>query len=83
MEVLFPPGRRMQRSINKVEKKLQPFDAAASLKETYKTSDMGEMISRATELVLALPSVASKMFLITIGDRVSTYQPRFPSLDVE
>ncbi len=56
--------------MQRVEKVLYPFDAASSLREKkYGTSDIGSMIFRATELVFSLPSVGSKMFLITIGDR--------------
>ncbi|KAK3941922.1 Phosphoribosylformylglycinamidine synthase [Diplogelasinospora grovesii] len=68
-DVLFPPSRKLQKAVNKVPRNLPAFNAAASLAETYKSSDLGEMVSRATELVFSLPSVGSKMFLITIGDR--------------
>ena len=57
MDVLFPPGRRIERSVERVKKTLYAFDASSSLKETYDASDLGDMISRATELVFFLPSV--------------------------
>ena len=56
MDVLFPPGRRIERSVERVKKTLYAFDAS-SLKETYGASDLGDMISRATKLVFFLPSV--------------------------
>jgi phosphoribosylformylglycinamidine synthase len=57
MDVLFPPGRRIERSVERVKKTLYTFDASSSLKETYNVSDLGDMISRAIELVFFLPSV--------------------------
>lgn len=69
MDVLFPPGRTIKRSVERVKKSLRPFDASASLNEVYNISALSDMISRATELVFSLPAVGSKMFLITIGDR--------------
>ncbi len=69
MDILFPPGRKMERSVERVKKTLTAFDAASSLREKYGEDDIGAMISQATELVFSLPSVGSKMFLITIGDR--------------
>jgi phosphoribosylformylglycinamidine synthase len=69
MDVLFPPGRTISKDVQKVPKNLRPFDAVKSLQEEYETSDLGEMVSLATELVFQLPSVGSKMFLITICDR--------------
>ncbi|KAI1498464.1 CobB/CobQ-like glutamine amidotransferase domain-containing protein [Biscogniauxia marginata] len=69
MDVLFPPGRRISKEVQRAPKHLRPFNAENSLQEHYNTSDRGEMVSKATELVFSLPSVGSKMFLITIGDR--------------
>ncbi|KAL8936199.1 MAG: hypothetical protein Q9216_005052 [Gyalolechia sp. 2 TL-2023] len=69
MDVLFPPGRTIERTDKRVEKSLHDFDAMSSLKKRYQISDLGEIISRAIKLVFSLPSVGSKMFLITIGDR--------------
>lgn len=71
MNAFFPPGRRRERQVEKITRTLKPFDAATSLKEMHSPSNLSEMISRATELVFSLPAVGSKMFLITIGDRVS------------
>ncbi|KAI1878273.1 hypothetical protein JX265_002643 [Neoarthrinium moseri] len=69
MDALFPPGRRLEKDVETVQKKLSAFEPAASLQEKFSISDMGSAISKATELVFNLPSVGSKSFLITIGDR--------------
>jgi phosphoribosylformylglycinamidine synthase len=69
MDVLFPPGRRMSKEAKKIARQLRPFDAAQSIQEQYGTADLGGKVAKATELVFSLPSVGSKMFLITIGDR--------------
>jgi phosphoribosylformylglycinamidine synthase len=69
MDVLFPPGRKISKDVQTIKKSLRSFNAPDSLKEQYGTTDLGQMVSKATELVFSLPSVGSKMFLITIGDR--------------
>ncbi|KAH7126236.1 CobB/CobQ-like glutamine amidotransferase domain-containing protein [Dactylonectria estremocensis] len=69
MDVLFPPGRRISKDVQRVQKNLRPFDAVKSMTEQCGSSDLGQMITKATELVFKLPSVGSKSFLITIGDR--------------
>ncbi|KAI4086745.1 MAG: hypothetical protein LQ344_007314 [Seirophora lacunosa] len=61
MEVLFPPGRTVNRSVERVKKSLRPFDASASLKETYGISELSDLISQATQLVFSLPAVGSKV----------------------
>lgn len=71
MDALFPPGRRQERVVESIKAPLVPFDAVTSISEKYGLSDKTEVISKATELVFSLPSVGSKMFLITIADRVS------------
>jgi phosphoribosylformylglycinamidine synthase len=71
MDVLFPPGRRVQRSVERVQKTLKPFDPAASLKERFGISKLNDLVLASTKLVFTLPSVGSKSFLITIADRVS------------
>lgn len=71
MDALFPPGRRQERVVESIKAPLAPFDAVTSISEKYGLSDKTEVISKATELVFSLPSVGSKMFLITIADRVS------------
>ncbi|RSM20089.1 hypothetical protein CDV31_001168 [Fusarium ambrosium] len=69
MDVLFPPGRRISKDVQRVQKNLRSFDAVKSLTEQCGSSDLTEMVTKATELVFNLPSVGSKSFLITIGDR--------------
>ena len=69
MDLLFPPGRRIKKDVATVPKNLTPFNAVESLQSQYGVSTIGDMVSKATELVFSLPSVGSKMFLITIGDR--------------
>ena len=69
MDALFPPGRRQERVVETIKRTLKPFDAVASLEAKFGELNMSELISKATELVFQLPSVGSKMFLITIGDR--------------
>lgn len=69
MDVLFPPGRRISKEVQTVKKNLHPFSASDSLKEQHGTTELSDMVSKATELVFSLPSVGSKLFLITIGDR--------------
>ncbi|MEY1662732.1 phosphoribosylformylglycinamidine synthase [Isoalcanivorax beigongshangi] len=60
MDVLFGKAPKMQREFERTDFERRPFDLAGiSLKE-------------ATQRVLQLPSVASKSFLITIGDRSVT-----------
>jgi len=69
MEVLFPPGRRIAKNVQTTKKNLKPFNANASLQEKFGVSTLKDKVSKATELVFQLPSVGSKNFLITIGDR--------------
>lgn len=75
MDALFPPGRRQERVVESIKKSLHAFNAAQIIKEKYGLSDRIPVIAKATELVFSLPSVGSKMFLITIADRVSRCQP--------
>ena len=60
MSVLFGKPPRMHREAKSLTQQFQPFDTA-SIK-----------VPEAVERVLRLPSVASKSFLITIGDRSIT-----------
>ena len=57
MEVLLGKAPRMHRTVNHVEKALTPFTAE------------GLDVAKAVKDVLRHPTVASKSFLITIGDR--------------
>lgn len=69
MDALFPPGRKQERVDKTVQRNLQPFDSALALREKHGAPNLTEMITQATRLVFSLPSVGSKMFLITIADR--------------
>ncbi|KAH7311545.1 CobB/CobQ-like glutamine amidotransferase domain-containing protein [Stachybotrys elegans] len=69
MDVLFPPGRRISKNVQTVKKNLRAFNAAKSLEEQFGLTELSAQVKKATELVFSLPSVASKMYLITIGDR--------------
>lgn len=69
MDALFPPGRKQERTDKTANRSLRAFDSASSLKEKHGCSNLTEMITQATRLVFSLPSVGSKMFLITIADR--------------
>lgn len=61
MEVLFPPGRTITRSVEIAKKSLRPFDASTSLKGKYGISALSDMITQATQLVFSLPAVGSKV----------------------
>jgi phosphoribosylformylglycinamidine synthase len=69
MDALFPPGRKQERTDKTANRALKAFDSASSLKGKYGASGLAELITQATRLVFSLPSVGSKMFLITIADR--------------
>jgi phosphoribosylformylglycinamidine synthase len=60
MSILFGKPPKMHRSFNRFEKTFSPIDLN------------GITVSDATEKLLQLPTVASKSFLITIGDRTIT-----------
>jgi phosphoribosylformylglycinamidine synthase len=67
MSVLFGKPPKMKKIVNSRLMQLPPFDSSLStyLPEAPTTGLLQESINR----VLALPSVGSKSFLITIGDR--------------
>ncbi|KAI0456341.1 CobB/CobQ-like glutamine amidotransferase domain-containing protein [Xylaria acuta] len=69
VDSLFPPGRKQERVDKTANRSLKAFDSSSSLKEKHGGSNLTEMITQATRLVFSLPSVGSKMFLITIADR--------------
>jgi len=62
MEVLFGKAPKMHRSVERVAYEIEDFDTT--------DIEMADAVNR----VLALPAVASKSFLITIGDRTITGQ---------
>ncbi|EIW83119.1 phosphoribosylformylglycinamidin [Coniophora puteana RWD-64-598 SS2] len=71
MSTLFGKPPRMSRSDSARKVLFRPFDSSLS---TYLPSSpsISERVSSAVERVLHLPSVGSKSFLITIGDRSIT-----------
>lgn len=70
MSALFPKGRRLERSVESKKPQLTEFDSYKSVRELVEDkTDAQELISKASELVLKMPAVGSKSFLITIGDR--------------
>jgi phosphoribosylformylglycinamidine synthase len=70
MDALFPASRRLNRVVESRKLNLPAFDAVSSLRREFGAS-LGDaaLISAAVERVFQMPSVGSKSFLITIGDR--------------
>lgn len=67
MSVLFGKPPRMRKNVESRQLPLPPFDSSLS---TYLPGVLAEgLLQEAINRVLALPSVGSKSFLITIGDR--------------
>ncbi|KAJ6526938.1 CobB/CobQ-like glutamine amidotransferase domain-containing protein [Mycena vulgaris] len=71
MSTLFGKPPKMSRTATTLTPNHTPFDSSLS---SYlpAASTPGERLTRAVQRVLRLPSVASKSFLITIGDRSIT-----------
>src|SRR5271170_4479008 len=69
MDVLFGKPPKMSRVADTRQRSLPPFDATLI---SYDSSQ--NVLATAIDRVLSLPSVASKSFLITIGDRTVTGQ---------
>ncbi|TAQ86439.1 hypothetical protein B7494_g5245 [Chlorociboria aeruginascens] len=69
MSTLFPKGRKLDRIVKSKKRRLQAFDAAKSLRESYPQIPEHDLIRKAIERVFSIPAVGSKSFLITIGDR--------------
>lgn len=67
MSVLFGKPPKMTRQVASRKLKLPRFDS--SLTKYLPTTPAKEVLSEAVDRVLKLPSVGSKSFLITIGDR--------------
>ena len=70
MSTLFPKDRKLDNIVSSRKPKLTRFDAEHHLRHHY--SDISadpELVHRAVNRVLSMPSVGSKSFLITIGDR--------------
>ena len=70
MSALFPAGRRLERTVESRNLELPTFDAVASLKGVCGPDATNTaLVSEAVKRVFHMPSVGSKSFLITIGDR--------------
>lgn len=70
MDALFPDGRRLERVVETRDLGLPSFDAAASLQSVCGTeASKSDLVHEAVRRVFHMPSVGSKSFLITIGDR--------------
>ncbi|EFX01454.1 phosphoribosylformylglycinamidine synthase [Grosmannia clavigera kw1407] len=70
MTTLFPEGRRLERAVESRKATLAPFAPAEIIAETYgKGLTAQEALAETVRRVLLVPSVGSKSFLITIGDR--------------
>ena len=66
METLFGKPPKLSRNVNSRMPSLPPFDSSLA---TYLPKMKSGFLEEAIQRVLQLPSVASKAFLITIGDR--------------
>ncbi|WFD36460.1 phosphoribosylformylglycinamidine synthase [Malassezia cuniculi] len=69
METLFGKTPKMFRSADHATPEYVPFDATLA---SYVSGDDNERLAEAVSRVLRLPTVASKQFLVTIGDRSIT-----------
>lgn len=69
MRDLFPSERQLERVVTSRDLGLPAFDALSSLKQVCGDVSKGDLIKEAVRRVFHLPSVGSKSFLITIGDR--------------
>lgn len=70
MADLFPKGRRLERVVESRDLGLPNFDAVACLQNVCGTeASKGALITEGIKRIFHLPSVGSKSFLITIGDR--------------
>ncbi|EHK46976.1 hypothetical protein TRIATDRAFT_142207 [Trichoderma atroviride IMI 206040] len=69
MDALFPPKRLLERDVASKKPNVLPFHALASLQKAYGELSGADLFKKAVERVFLMPSVGSKSFLITIGDR--------------
>lgn len=70
MSALFPAGRKLDRIVQTNKNKLPSFDVVSTLKQAFGAEKNDtELLTDAIQRVFWLPSVGSKSFLITIGDR--------------
>ena len=70
MDVLFPKGRKLERVVESKQPAWPVFESVSSLKQALGDSlSDAELFKQAVQRVFWMPSVGSKSFLITIGDR--------------
>ncbi|KAM7203851.1 putative phosphoribosylformylglycinamidine synthase [Naviculisporaceae sp. PSN 640] len=70
MDVLFPKGRKLERIVDSRAPTWPEFKPVSSLKEAVGESlSEADLLKAAVQRVFWMPSVGSKSFLITIGDR--------------
>jgi phosphoribosylformylglycinamidine synthase len=70
MDVLFPKGRKLERIVDSKKPDWPVFEPTASLKAQIDASATdAELFKQSVQRVFWMPSVGSKSFLITIGDR--------------
>jgi phosphoribosylformylglycinamidine synthase len=70
MDVLFPKGRKLERIVSSKKPAWPVFNPVASLKSAIDGSlSDADLFKQAVQRVFWMPSVGSKSFLITIGDR--------------
>ncbi|CAK3828737.1 phosphoribosylformylglycinamidine synthase MYCGRDRAFT_61816 [Lecanosticta acicola] len=69
MPILFGKPPKMHRTVDSRKLKLPAFDSSLATYLPKEPATSTAVLSNAVERVLALPSVGSKSFLITIGDR--------------
>ena len=70
MDVLFPKGRKLERIVDSKKPSWPVFDPVSSLKSALGSSlSDADLFKQAVQRVFWMPSVGSKSFLITIGDR--------------
>jgi phosphoribosylformylglycinamidine synthase len=69
MPTLFPKDKRLDRTVKSRKPILKPFDARQCLIDSYPQIPEHDLVRKAVQRVFKLPSVGSKSFLITIGDR--------------
>ena len=70
MNILFPAGRRQERISTSRKLTLPTFDTLATMKGAFgDTMSDSDLFKKVVQRVFWMPSVGSKSFLITIGDR--------------
>jgi phosphoribosylformylglycinamidine synthase len=72
MSMLFPKDMRLERIVQSRKLKHPDFDSFKSVKSHFAAAEAlsdQKLLTKTVETVLKMPSIGSKSFLITIGDR--------------